>query len=309
MWMRKLRVYYMSELLFKKEKRMSACTNPPWAIFIPPRDRPEILRLIRQECIDIYGYAFDECSKRMTCFKKECLGRTLPWESKTAKPYLDKLKQSQPDKFNEVDEYIIQTDCSQCPIVNVCKSPCNQVLDFIEREKVGEPLIDFKENTEQLKINQTKLETSLLKFSGEDIPWDILPKRKQDVIKKYLYEGRDFRNVGESLGLTNQARAKYEFYSALTKLSEYAKVRNFLNDHYNELTVRQQQIFSMVYIDNMSFIEVAKELKISKQSVQQTVARVLRKYKITWKTYVRKHKNKVIYNVPQLFKSEKFQRD
>jgi predicted DNA-binding protein YlxM (UPF0122 family) len=289
----------VNELEFKKENRMSACTAPPWAVFIPPRDRPEILRIIRQECIDIYGHSFDECPKRLTCFKKECIGRPLPWKSETARPYLEQLKATQ-DIRNE--ELYITTNCASCPIASICKSPCNQVLDFIEREKAVEPNIDYRNDTEQFKIVKENLEPANFLVGGEDIPWDVLPKRKQEVIKKYLYEGRDFRYVGETLGLNNQARAKYEFYAAITKLSEYAVVRNFLTNHYNELTVRQQQIFNMVYLDNRSFIDVAKDLQISKQSVQQTVARVLKKYNVTWKTYVKKRGNKVLYSVPQIFK-------
>ncbi len=289
----------MNEFEFKKSNKMAACSSPPWAIFIPARDRPEILRIIRQECIDAYGYSFDECPKRLTCFKKECIGRPLPWKSVTAKPFLDKLKESQ--KIVN-DEMYIDTNCSACPFALTCKSPCNQVIDFIEREKVVEPLIDYRNDTELYKVSVDSSEPANIQFNGTDIPWDVLSKRKQEVVKKYLYEGRDFRYVGETLGLNNQARAKYEFYSAVTKLSEYGVVRVFIIEHYNELTVRQQQIFNMVYFDNMSFIQVAKQLQISKQSVQQTVSRVLKKYNITWKTYVKKRGNKVLYNVPEIFK-------
>lgn len=289
----------LNELEFKKETKMAACTSPPWAMLIPPRDRPELIRRIRQECIDEYGHSFDECPKRLTCFKRECIGRPLPWKSKTAKPYLEQLTKTQNIKDGEL---FITTDCSTCPMVSMCKSPCNQVLDFIEREKAVEPNIDYRNDTEHYKREPENFEPANFKFHAEDIPWDVLPKRKQEVIKKYLYEGRDFRYVGETLGLNNQARAKYEFYAAMTKLSEYAIVRNFIIENNNKLTVRQQQIFGMVYFDNMSFIDVANNLHISKQSVQQTVARVLKKYNVTWKTYVKKRGNKVLYSVPQLFK-------
>lgn len=291
----------MDELQFKRLNKPASCSSPPWSVFIPVRDRPEVLRQIRQECIDLYGYAFDECPKRLTCFTKECMGRPLPWLSETARPYLDQLKETQPDNFRG-DEYVIKTDCSSCPLAQFCKSPCNQVIDFLERSKVVEPALDYKEVTDNLKIVKEEYEEGTFYVSGKDIPWDILPKRKQEVIKKYLYENRDFRYVGETLGLTNQARAKYEFYSAITKLSEYAVVRAFLTIHRPELTKRQRQIFDMVYYDNRSFIRVAKDLSISKQSVQQTVARVLKKYNVTWKTYVKKRGNKVLYNVPELFK-------
>ena len=222
---------------------MSACNEPPWAIFIPPMDRPEILRIIRQECIDIYGQSYDECPKRLTCFKKTCMGRPLPWESPTARPYLDLLKKTQDIRKKEM---FIQTDCSTCPIVNICSSPCNQVLDFIERDRAIEPYMDYKDNLENIKNERIEVyEPSALLFNGADIPWDVLTKRKQEVIKKYLYEGRDFRYVGETLGIKNQARAKYEFYSAITKLAEYANVRDFLKNNNHKLTAKQKEVFNL----------------------------------------------------------------
>lgn len=290
----------MDELKFKKEYKFAACSAPPWQVFIPAKDRPEILRIIRQECIDAYGFAFDECPKRLTCFSKSCEGRPLPWLSPTAKPYLEQLVKVSNIKSGEL---FITTDCSTCPVAKTCKSPCNQIIDYIEKEKTKEPTLYFRDTTERLDVIKESLEPANFIVTGKDIPWEVLPKRKQEVIKKYLFEGRDFRYVGESLGLNNQARAKYEFYSAITKLSEYAVVRSFYTKHKEELTARQRQIFDLVYYQNMSFIQVANELTISKQSVQQTVSRVLRKYGVTWKTYVKKQGNKVIYNVPQIFKA------
>lgn len=289
----------MDDLTFKKENKMAACNSPPWQIYIPARDRPEILRQIRQECLDLYGFAFDECPKRKTCFTKTCLGRPLPWLSPTAKPYLELLSKVSNIKSGEL---FVGTDCSACPIAKSCKSPCNQVLDYIDREKSGEPTIYYSDKTEQLTITRDSLEPANFKMDGSSIPWDVLPKRKQEVIKKYLFEGRDFRYVADSLGLNNQARSKYEFYAAITKLSEYAVVRDFLDKTEEKLTARQQQIFKLVYRDNLSFVDTATKLKVTKQSIQQSVSRVLTKYRVTWKTYVRKKGNKVLYNVPQIFK-------
>lgn len=291
----------MNEVKYKKEYKPSSCTSPPWAHLIAAHERLEVLRKIRQECIDIYGYAFDECPKRMTCFKKECIGRPLPWKSPTALPYLEQLKNTQIIKG---DELFITTDCSFCPIADICKSPCNQILDFIGRNKSLEPTIDYTDNLEAAKVVSTPLEPANILVGGADIPWDVLTKRKAAVIKRYLYESRDFRSVGEFVGFgeSNQARAKYEFYSAITKLSEYANVRQFLKNHTDTLTDRQKEIFELVYAKNKSFVQTARLLKVSKQSIQQTVARVLKKNNIKWKVYVRKIGNRIVYNVPEIFK-------
>lgn len=289
----------MNELEFKKNNKMSACTTPPWAVLIPFKDRPQILRTIRNETIEAYSYPFDECPKRLTCFGKSCEGRPLPWESETARPYLEELAKTQ----KIVDgELFVNTKCDTCPIFNKCKSPCNQVLDFIDRDKKSEPSINFKNDTSNLEPIQAILEPANLIVDGSDIPWDILTARKADIIRKYLYEERDYKAIAEELGYKYQARTKYEFYSAINKLAEYAAVRKFLKSDKLKLTDRQFQIFDLVYNQNMTFVKASEKLGISKQSVQQTVSRILKRYKVKWHTYVKKRGNKVIYSVPELFK-------
>lgn len=289
----------MNELEFKKQFKMGACTQQPWAPLIPARDRPEILRIIRQETIEAYGYSMDECPKRLTCFKKECIGRPLPWESLTARPYLEQLETTQ----KVIDgELFITTDCNTCPLFKTCKSPCNQVLDFIERDKKAEPLINYKNTTENMEAEVAILEPANFAVNGTDIPWDCIPSKKAEIIRKYLYEERDYRSIAESMDLNNQARVKYEFYSAINRLSEYAAVRKFLRLDGDKLTPRQKEIFELVYKENLTFVKAAERLQISKQSVQQTVSRILKRYKVKWHSYVRKRGNKVIYNVPELFK-------
>lgn len=278
---------------------MSVCSSPPWQLYIPVKDRPEVLRLIRNECIEIYGKSFDECEKRLTCFKKVCSGRNLPWLSPTAKPYLDKLALTQ----NIVGgELVIETNCQTCPIFTKCKSPCNQIIDFIEREKSIEPVIEFKETLENVVYAEQNIEPKTDTVNDQEIPWDVLTPRRRAVVKKYLLEGRDYRSIALSLGLYNQAWCKYEMYAAITKLSKYAVIRKFLLDNRDSLSTRQSEIFSLVYESNLSFVQVAKKLGISKQAAQRTVSRVLKKYNIVWKQYVRKEGNKVLYSVPEMFK-------
>lgn len=293
------------ELEFKKTSKISACTTPPWTQFIPPQKRPELLRIIRQEMIDAYGFAFDECEKRLICFKKQCLGRRLPWKSKTARPFLEELIKNQETRLNPETnelEMVVQTNCATCPIYKSCRSPCNQVLDFIEKDKKPEPFINYKTNVPDLKVEAQVIEPANFLANEKDIPWDILSDKKAEIIKKYVFEYRDYRYIAETLDLNNQARVKYEFYAALNKLSEFAVMRKFIQTHKHELTTRQLTILEQVYYGNKTFVETANTLKISKQSVQQTVARIVKKYKIKWKTYVKKQGKKILYQVPELFK-------
>ena len=285
---------------FKKLNKPSTCTLPPWAVYILPRQRPEILRIIRQETIDYLGYHLDECPKRKVCITKSCLGRPLPWKSKTAKPYLDKLAKSLNIKNGE--DLYINTDCRTCPFYTDCENPCNQVLDFIEREKSLEPDMNYKETLEYVKPKGDVLEPVDLLVNSDDIPWDVLSERKKKVIKKYLYEQRDFRYVAESEGFYNQAAAKYEFYSALNKLSEYGVFRKFITEYSHLLTPRQYEILTLIYLNNKKIVQVAAYLGISKQSVQQTVARVIKKHNIKWKKFVRKQGNKTIYTTAEVLK-------
>lgn len=289
----------MNEIKFKKENKMSACNEAPWSSLILAKDRPEILRIIRNETIEHYGFSMDSCPKRLTCLKKTCSGRMLPWHSETARPYLEQLEKTQ----KIIDgEMFIQTDCQECPIFKTCKTPCNQVLDFIERDKKSEPSLLYKNTTENIEPFTSSLEPANFSVDSTDIPWDAITSNKAEIIRKYLYEERDYRHIAETMNLNNQARCKYEFYSAINKLSEYAAVRKFLNDHSKELTSRQLEIFELVYKQNMTFVKAADKLNISKQSVQQCVSRILKRHKVKWKTYVRKRGNKVLYSVPELFK-------
>jgi predicted DNA-binding protein YlxM (UPF0122 family) len=297
----------IKDLNFKKLNKMAACTSPPWAELIPIEIRVDTLRKIREEMLDTVGQTYNECPKRLTCFKKTCLGRPLPWASQTAQPYLEAFKKTHNLKLNKETnelELVIDTDCKACPIVNKCTSLCNQVLDFIERDKnleIPKAIVSYEDVEEILEYKENAGAGSFF-VSKEDIPWEVISDKKAEIIKKYIFEHRDYKSIAEKLDLNNQSRVKYEMYSAINKLSEYAAVRKFLKKHWQELTDRQRQIFSLVYYENKTFVDTANTLKVSKQSIQQTVSRILKKYKVKWPSYVKKKNNRIIYNVPELFK-------
>lgn len=288
-----------NEKKFKQDNKPSACTAPPWKNLIPVDQRDDILRKIRQETIAEYGYSMDECTKRKTCFTKTCLGRELPWKSETAKPYLEQLKTT----HKVVNDELFIDNCSTCPIAKTCTSACSQVNDFINRSYVQEmnfTLQDDVDVTNEEEVNPF----APVKEKEKDLklPWDILTTQKARVIRKYLYEQKDFLAVARELDLNNQAEAKYVFYSALTKLSEYGTVRRFLEKNKDKLTEKQQLILNEIYFKNKSLTEVAEQYSISVPAVTLMVGRVVEKFNVHWPVFVRKEGHKVIYNVPEVLK-------
>lgn len=294
----------MNEKQFKIQNRQSSCTKRPWEYLIPKDIRNSVIAQVRQECLEIYGHDFTGCSKRRICFAKECLGRELEWKSKTAKPYLDKFAASTGIKENDL--YFIKTNCNECPIFKDCKSICYQNNDYLIRNDMKSVDLVYQENLENHVIDNIKEDNQIIiKSLDMCIPWDILSEKKQLVVKKYLYEGKDFLTIAKELNLNNQAYCKYEFYSSLNKLSKYAIMRQLLKDDTflsNNINTNSYNILSDIYEKGLNIIEVAKNRGVSKQTIQQTLTRVIKKYNVKWTTFVKKHKNKVIYNIPKLFK-------
>lgn len=287
----------MDEKTFKKLHKPAACTVAPWDKLVVGPNRDNILREIRQETIAAYGYSMDECPKRKVCFTKQCIGRPLPWLSITAKPYLERLKITHTIANDEL--YI--TNCEGCPIAAYCNTSCSQVNDFLQRDKTDEPEMIYKESLDNVIMEPTETADKLVGILGRGLtaPWDCLTQRRASVIKKYIYENKDFLTVAKELGLYDQAKAKYEFYAALTKLSEYAVMRKWLKDNQN---AAGSDVLHKIYNENKTMTDVAEEMKVSKQAVQQTVSRIIKTNKITWAVFVKKQGNKVVYNVPEVLR-------
>jgi predicted DNA-binding protein YlxM (UPF0122 family) len=289
----------MNENKFKSLNKPPACTMAPWYNLIPKAIRDNTMRIIRQETIEAYGYSMDECPKRKVCLTTSCIGRPLPWLSKTAKPYLDQLQTTHTIQ----NEELVLSSCDTCPIAKTCKSPCHQVNDFLNRGSNKEPDLLFQDNLENhvtYEVTVDSIRPALL--NNTEVPWDCLTDARQQVVKKYLYEGKDFLTIAKELDLNNQARVKYEFYSALTRLSEFAVMRKFLDDRGDELTHKQRCVLIMIYKTNLNFTSIAHIEEITKQAVQQILTRVINKYNIKWTIFVKKQKGKIVYNVPGLFK-------
>lgn len=287
----------MDENKFKKINKPPACSLAPWFDLIPESIRHDTMRKIRQETIAEYGYSMDECPKRLVCFTKQCIGRSLPWKSVTAKPYLDQLTKTQ--KIVEGELFI--NGCDTCPIAKTCSKPCLQVENFMSRHNKIEPSLVLKDSIDNLvdkpiSENVTPFDSSL------EIPWDVLSEKKVAIVKRYLFENKDFETIAKEHGMYNQAAAKYAFYSSLTRLSEYGTMRKFIEEKGSDLTYKQRVCLNKIYVHNYSLEAVAEEIHKTKQAVHQLVKRVIQKYGLKWQTFVTKKGNKVIYNVPQLLK-------
>lgn len=279
---------------FKELKRQATCTSRPWEHLIPRAKRFEVLRQVKQECLELYGQAFDECPKRLSCFSKNCIGRKLEWDSPTARPYLNKFAIIH--NLEPGDEYFLD-NCNTCEIKATCSSLCSQVNDFMNRAKVKEPELLYKEEILPIEVESTREAL----FSKElEIPWDCLTPQKQAIVKTYIYDQRDFAYIANKYNLWDQSKAKYQFYSALTKLSKFSTIRKFLNSNHKKLTEFQALIMHEIFINNNTASNIARKLNISKQAVGQVVAKIIKLNKIKWQVFVKKQGKRLVYNTARI---------
>lgn len=301
----------MNENDFKKKYKNAACTRPPWSSLIQGSDRKKILAKIKQETLIEYGRSLDECPKRLVCMGKDCIGRPLPWRSETAKPYLEKLSKL----YKIKDEELYLSNCDTCAISNNCSKPCIQINDFINRWNKKEVALSYKDNMENLSDTQQENSYFIPQlFQGEDIPWDCVSPRRQRVVKKYLYERKTFVAIAKEENLSNQSRVKYEYYAALTKLSEFAIVRRFLKDADTDtVTPEQLVVLYKVYEENKTLTQAAQEIGITKQAAWQRVNTALKAHNLNNKfhKFVVKHQKrgpdgkrvyKTVYNIPEVLR-------
>lgn len=282
---------------FKLSHKPAVCTKNPIEHLIPIEIRKETLSQIKRETIDQYDFdLMSECPKRISCTGKECLGRPLAWTSPTAKPYLEQLKLTQ--KI-ENEELFVITNCSVCPIVKSCTNLCSQVEDYLIRNKIKEPELYLEADLNNVYIPKEE-PYNISNFNSKELPWDALNSFREKIVKLYLYEQKDFKHVANICELTTQSAAKYEYYAALTTLSEWAAMRNLLDK--NILKINDQTLLYELYINNNSQKIVATWLGVTKQAISNRVTRIIKKYNVKWHIFVKKHNNRVIYNIPQVLK-------
>lgn len=168
------------------------------------------------------------------------------------------------------------------------------------KKQTEEPKLVYRATLDNLDIAAEAFEFSPKR--NVEIPWDCLSDIRRKVVYGYIYEKKDFQTLAVQLNLNNAARVKSEFYYALTALSEYGTIRLFLEESFKELTEKQTKVLKAYYLDNLQLVEIAKSLGTTKQSVQQTIKRVISKYNIKWQVFVKKKGKQIIYNVPEIFK-------
>lgn len=286
----------MTENDFKKKNKPAMCTYPVWKSVITSPNKEDIVRTIRQETVQAYGYSMDACPKRLACLGDHCLGRPLPILAPTAQPYIEELKKTHKVVNNE----LFLSKCDQCPIKAKCTSTCHQINDFVNRHDKKEPEYIYNVNLDN--HSEHTLAQNSIPFISKDIPFDCLSDRRKTVIKMYLYEGKDFAQIAKELNIKSHAFIKYEFYAGLTKLSEYATIRDYIDKNKEILPKGVFLLLEKLYLQNKSITEVANEEKCTKQAIQQRLTRILENANISWTIFVKKQKGKLVYKVPMVLK-------
>ena len=79
-----------------------------------------------------------------------------------------------------VDDNLFLENCNTCPIAKSCDSPCQQVLDNINRDESEETYLYYNQDIEE---NSTTLDDTVegqLNFNFE-VPWDCINNRKREI--------------------------------------------------------------------------------------------------------------------------------
>ena len=289
----------MEQNKFKSQYKFASCSRAPWASVIEKGQRDSVMRQIRLECLQIYGYEMDTCPKKEVCLGKSCLGRELPWKSPTAKPYLDKMEQM---GLLTNKEYIVQANCNNCPIKPTCTAVCPQINDFMARHTKKQPDLVLKDTLDNYVLEAPEPPSENTFISGLPLPFDCLNKASQTVVKLRMNKRTDFLTISKECSLFDQSEAYYIFYRSLTKLSEYAILRRFLKEKGSILTLGQKEILEKRYIHNKDLKDIAKDRGTSIQNIQQIIARVIKANKISWPIYVKRSGNKTVYAVPEVLR-------
>ena len=282
---------------FKTRRRPAMCTSSLFASL--PTASNDVLNNIRQESIQLYGKdLLAECDKRLVCFGVNCLGRALPVLSPSAQPYITELTKTHKIENGQL---FINTNCGACELSRSCKSLCAQNTDFINRDRVIPPDIQFQPN---IDVSAAAPITSIRTyFENENhvIPWDVLSAKKEKLVKAYLYEGKDFNQTANSIGIKSASHCRYMFYCALTTLSEAAAVRKLLTIN-QQLTVAERTLLELLYVRKYTVSQCAKVLNVSKQAISGRKQRIFSRHNVRWLVFVRKQNGKVVYNVPKVLK-------
>ena len=138
-------------------------------------------------------------------------------------------------------------------------------------------------------------------FKNNDIPWNALSEKKQQIVKAYLYEQKTLEDIAFDL-YTTKSKVRYDYYAALTKLSEFAVVRKFIDAKGTQLDPKTLDILQDVYIHLVERKVKAQQLGQTVNAVDKRIQRVLIEHDVKWTVFVKKQKGKVVFTVPRILK-------
>jgi hypothetical protein len=289
----------MSDTSFKKKNKPAICTNDPILSLVPKDKFHEMLNLVRQRHRDA-GLEYDpSCPKRHNCVN--CTGRPIGYHFHIdeLQPYIKKLSH-----LIQKDGMIYLKSCNTCPIAKTCKSTCNQISDFMQRTKNTEDLT-FKMEPAIISIDNamsswitddsepgTGVLSDLIERYGsiqnciDQLPWGAISKKREKLIKLYVFEGQDFRKIAQELNFSNGSVAFNEFYRGLTVLSKYATVRYYIEQHRDEISDIEYELLQLRYYEFLSIAEIGKKLNLAIGTVRSKLFRFLKRSKTKYSRFV-----------------------
>ena len=293
----------MSDASFKKKNKHAICTLDPVMASVPKDKFHELQNIVRQKCRDV-GLDYDSaCSKRLTC-NGTCTGRQVYHFIDELAPYIKKISH-----IIAPDGMIYLKGCGTCPIKTTCKKTCNQVSDFMDRNKNKEDLTTKFEpvaiTTDYALANwvggddgetQPGILSELIGRYGsiqdtiENLPWGAINDKRQRLIRMYVFEGKDFRASANELGYSNGNVARNEFYRSLTTLSKFATVRYFIEQHRDEISDFDYELLQLRYYKFLSVNEISGQLGLPVGTIRSKLFRFLKKSKTKYSRFVVKGK-------------------
>ena len=133
------------------------------------------------------------------------------------------------------------------------------------------------------------------------IPWEVLTIKKQQIVKDYLYNNKTFEDIAFSLK-TTKSKIRYDYYASLTKLSKYAVMRQFLDNKGDQLNPKTFTIMNTIYWYCNNVDVSAKHYNTTTSAIYKRINRVIKEFDITWHVFVKKEKDKIIYNIPPILR-------
>ena len=292
----------MNDTSFKKKNKPALCCVDPVMSAVPKDKFHEIQNIVRQKLRDA-GLDYDSgCPKRLTCTGL-CTGRPIYHQVDELKPYIDKIRH-----LIAKDGMIYLSGCQTCPIVKTCKSTCNQVSDFMNRQSNKEDLTIKMEPvqvstdyaisnwvSEDTESNPGILAELIERYGSiqntiEQLPWGAINDKRQRLIRMYVFEGKDFRASANELGYSNGNVARNEFYRSLTTLSKFATVRYFIEQHRDEISDFDYELLQLRYYKFLSVNEISGLLALPVGTIRSKLFRFLKKSKTKYSRFVVKGK-------------------